>query len=98
MNVFTPTDLDLYPGQPTDEALTWAFNFCVRNSEHFAENGGAPIALILKAYAYYRAIVLAQNRYNEMTSFLNGEIYPPKEKLFKKRTFIKAANDQIREN
>ena len=98
MKDFTPTDLDEYPGQPPEEALTWAINFCLRNANHLVENGSLPNGLINLTYDYYRAVLLAKNRYHKLMAFTKLELEPEKERPFCKRTYIRTAYDEMEKN
>ena len=96
MTDFIPSDLDQYPGQPTDEALTWAIQFCKRNLGKLHNGDGS----LLVAYAgeYYQAAALAERRYQRMISVMKREMNSGEPKAISQREFYRRCQESIRED
>jgi len=92
MSDFTPTQQDLYPGQPSKDALQWSLDFCLRNLD-YDEN-----YFISLAFDYYRAVVLAEKRYNKLIAELSEEEEPSTTKPLTLKEYFREAKRIIREN
>lgn len=78
MNTLNPTDQDTYPGPTSIDALHWAVQFSVTNYDLHSYREAW---LLLSTYRCYRALLLAERRYNEIISDIQKTEFPKQQRV-----------------